>query len=105
MSDHDPLFSLLTHKGAVTLAEYVRVNDATVWYHIDRWSQSDDEELRFHADRLRRRTLPKPLALPEEYAKTAKLVERAKELVRDVFPRFAVDQLVVTDQPSRRVWI
>ena len=101
LANDDPLLSLLERKGEIELSEYVRVNDATVWYHLDRWSQSNDDELRFYADRLRRRKLPKPLALPEEYGKSAKLVEKAEELVRATFPRFDVEQLVVTDEPSR----
>lgn len=101
LPEYDPLLSLLQHKGAIQLSEYVRVNDATLWYHIDRWSRSDDDELRFYADRLRRRNLPKPLALPGEYVKCAKLVTRAESLVRQTFPHFDVKRLVVTDEPSR----
>lgn len=101
LAKDDPLFSLLRDKGDIALADYVRVNDATVWYHLDRWSRSDDEELRFYADRLRRRRLPKPLAMPEGFDKTKKLIEKAHERVKATFPKFDANRLVTTDEPSR----
>lgn len=97
----DPMRALIEEGKGISLADYVRVNDASFWYHLDRWSESGDLELRFHADRLRRRKLPKHLGLPKEFNDIEKLAGKARELVGAEFPDFSDSRLVFIDQPSR----
>lgn len=99
----DPLRALLEQRKEIALDDYVRVNDATFWYHLDRWSSSsDDEELRFYAERLRRRKVPKHLALPvNEFDKARRLENKARALVGATYPNFDPDSMVVVDDPSR----
>lgn len=102
LPEGDPLRALLEQRKEIALDEYVRVNDASFWYHLDRWCRSEDEELRFYAERLRRRQLPKHLELPlNELNKARKLESKARQLVNTKFPGFDIDSLVAVDTPSR----
>jgi len=102
LPEGDPLRTLLEQRKEIALDDYVRVGDATFWYHLDRWSRSEDNELRCYADRLRRRQFPKHLAVPHDaWNKTRKLESKARELVSAKFPGFDPNALVVLDEPTR----
>jgi len=102
LPEGDPLRALLEQRKEIALDDYVRVTDASFWYHLDRWRQSEDEELSFYVKRLGRRKLPKHLELPENELKKARQLEnKALELAGAKFPGFNLDSLVTLDTPSR----
>lgn len=97
----EPLRALLDRGQDVSLADYERVTDTTLWYFIDRWRDSSDAPLAYLSRRLWKRDLPKPIALPERLEQHYRIRDRAHELARQRVPHVPVDLLVTVDEPSR----
>lgn len=97
----EPLRALLDRGQEVSLADYERVTDTTLWYFIDRWRGSSDVPLAYLAGRLWKRDLPKPVALPERLEQHYRIRDRAHALARQHVPNVPVDLLVTVDEPSR----
>lgn len=97
----EPLRALLERGQEISLADYERLTDTTLWYFIDRWRLSGDAPLAYLASRLWQRKLPKPVVLPERLEQHYGIRDRAHELTRERVPGVPVDLLVTLDEPSR----
>jgi hypothetical protein len=92
---------LLEHGQEISLPDYQRITDTTLWYFIDRWRFSHDGPLAYLADRLWRRQLPKPVVLPERLGQHHRIRDHAHSLAKQCVPAVPVDLLVTLDEPAR----
>ncbi|NJK32569.1 MAG: hypothetical protein HC927_09260 [Deltaproteobacteria bacterium] len=99
--DRDPFRAVLSLGKSVALSDYARATDAVVWYHIDRWRDSEDDALVHLAKSLCERRFPKTMDMPDGVADCVKLKEKAQELVRASFPKIEDKYLMAIDEPER----
>ncbi|MCX4239765.1 HD domain-containing protein [Paraliomyxa miuraensis] len=97
----EPLRALLERGQEISLEDYERLSDTTVWYFVDRWRWSKDASLSYLANRLWRRDLPKPVVLPERLEQHYRIRDRAHALATERVPGIPVGLLVTLDEPSR----
>ncbi|MND72375.1 deoxyguanosinetriphosphate triphosphohydrolase-like protein [compost metagenome] len=97
-----PMLQLLEKGVDVSVADYGRLSDATVWTLIDYWRYCEDPILSDLSKRLMRRDLLKAYDLGDmSYVKWTDQKDRALELTAEIVGSDLAPYYVALDEPSR----
>ncbi|MFN3226490.1 MAG: HD domain-containing protein [Hyphomicrobiales bacterium] len=99
-----PLASLLENGDQISLEDYLRLTDATVWMLMDEWVEHGDFALSMLAQRILNRDLLKSIPIQSGKVKAAmELSKRAEEATKELFKECenAERYFYAFDEPSR----